>query len=303
MAYTDAVKIDSGFKNLMGFEFSELEKNYFEEASYSIPNLSASDVWTQTDLIEFNNPSAALANGVVYYFDRFVLTPDDDTYFEGQYRAWKLHDPPGSEENTRHTGFVHHARFGPNYIFQLFDNNDTLIGLDQQVEYGIVFNYFNGTLFMNDDAWNDAWATPFKISVYKYIGQTAADLGTVTPSGVNVAGDSIKKKYTCDGSISAHRVIIIKEDDKISYANHSPSTSTFKKGLSLQAGVNGEEIEVLIFGQIDKVGWAWTNYQPVFFDDLGQLTQSPSSSGYIQEVAQVEDGNTIFFNPQIAILR
>jgi len=187
MAFKDSVKIDKAFKNLLGYAYSEEEKYYWEEGIFWALSVASEDIWAESSKITYNDPNSAVANGVAQKLDHYVMTPNSSAFYNGKDRAWTIRETPGDENSALLTGFIPHVRYGDNYRFQLYDYNDNLITVPQMIEHGIIFDYSNGVVVLNNDS-NYTFQTPFKITVWRYVGQTG---GGTTVSGTGCTPDTI----------------------------------------------------------------------------------------------------------------
>jgi len=176
MAFKTTVKTDKAFKNLLGYAYSEEEKNYWEEGIYWALPLDATNLWLESGSIVHNDPAATVSAGIAVKYDQFVMTANSSAFYNGKDRAWNIRVTPGDEGSALITGFIPHVRYGDNFMFRLYDNDDNLITVPQMISEGIIFDYANGVVVLNDDS-AYTFNVPFKITVWKYSGQTGEDVG------------------------------------------------------------------------------------------------------------------------------
>lgn len=182
MAFKTSVMTDKAFKNLLGYAYSEEEKNYWEEGIYFSFPTSATDLWLDSGNIVHDDPDATVAAGIAVKYDQYVMTANSSAFYNGRDRSWNVRVIPGDENSDLITGFIPHVRCGNNFMFRLYDNDDNLITVPQMITEGIIFDYSNGVVVLNDDSVY-TFNVPFKITVWKYSGQTGEDI-TTTSGGV-----------------------------------------------------------------------------------------------------------------------
>jgi len=75
---------------------------------------------------------------------------------------------------------------------------------------------------------------------------------------------------------------------RISEAAHAAEVG----GIAVQAGVEGEAVQVRALGSISDPAWSWTPGF-IYCGDDGVLTQSPASAGWLLPVARSRDAHTL----------
>lgn len=175
MAFKTGVKTDKAFKNLLGYAYSEEEKNYWEEGIYWTMPITAEELWLESDRIVYNDPTSTEEANIALKYDKVEMTANSSAFYNGKDRAWAIRETPGNEGSSLITGFIQHVRFGENFRFQLYDNNGSLISVPTMISEGIIFDYANGVVVINEDS-NYSFPVPFKITVWKYTGKKATDL-------------------------------------------------------------------------------------------------------------------------------
>jgi len=114
----------------------------------------------------------------------------------------------------------------------------------------------------------------------------------------NSSGESLQKELTAGESISALRVVKGAADGKVLINTGGHNLAL---GLSLNSAVLDGDITVLTEGYLQEATWAWDTTKPIFFDSLGQLTQTAPISGFAQVVASPLSTTEIIFNIQQSI--
>lgn len=145
---------DLSFKYLLNKRETSSGKAFYEEFGDDTLNTHMANVWIQT--IADNNPAQAVIDGVAQQYTSFVLTedtsvPNQQCYYA--YSAGRLHDWISD-------------KYGANYAIHLYQNNGTEIFPTDNCQW--LFSYQTGVLIFNGST--AAFAKPFKISGYRYIG-------------------------------------------------------------------------------------------------------------------------------------
>lgn len=96
------------------------------------------------------------------------------------------------------------------------------------------------------------------------------------PGGETVA---VTKKAL--GAISGHRIVRSVSATQVGYADATDITNSDDVlGLTLNAGADGADVQVLTDGEHAFAGWAWTPLEPIYLTGSGMLTQTePSAPG------------------------
>ena len=162
-------KEDRSYKSLLSRETTDsVGKAFYNELPVlsiaSAINIHASNVWSDT--IAFNNPSQAIIDGVAELKTLFALVED---FTVPNHQCWKVEDPPG----TRLLNWIS-DKYGNSYTIHLFDNSGNEIFTTDLV--GWFFDYQTGILTFNGDV--SGKAKPFKITGYRYIGNTVGNVKT-----------------------------------------------------------------------------------------------------------------------------
>lgn len=124
--------------------------------------------------------------------------------------------------------------------------------------------------------------------------------GAVISGSTNVK--LLQSANIAGSAISAYRILRSDPDGKLYVADSSNHTQANQiVGLSLQAAAANSAIPYIIEGELTGT----FNFQvglPVFFDNLGKLTQAKPVSGFTQIVANVINQDTIAFKLQSPVI-
>lgn len=74
-------------------------------------------------------------------------------------------------------------------------------------------------------------------------------------------------------------------------------------GISTGAVLSGNDVTIRTRGKMTEPSWSWTIGLPIFFNELGVLTQAPGTSGYIQELGIALSATEILIEIKQPILR
>lgn len=182
-----ADKTDLSFKKIVGRQYTSTAKEWYEEFPVKPFNLNAEDIWM--DDIP-TTPPASTTSGVEVY-NTLTLQEDVTVNYE---KCWFAEVPVG----TRVGNFIP-PRYGQGYTVRVYDGSDVEIFTTDGS--GWFFDYTTGILTFDNDPSGYGWDdSAFKIKVYRYIGQTAANItiasGTLNASDINndstVSGTTVK---------------------------------------------------------------------------------------------------------------
>lgn len=101
---------------------------------------------------------------------------------------------------------------------------------------------------------------------------------------------------TCAENISALRLVNATDDTSIELADPSAYTTGIVLGVALQAGLLGEDIEVLLFGKLEDVSFTFTLNEPLFLTANGVITSTPPTTGFSVNIGHSLGSGAIFVN-------
>lgn len=169
-----ADKIDLSFKKIVGRQYTSTAKEWYEEFPVKPFNLNAEDVW----LGEIPNVPPSSGTTDIEVYDMLTLQKDVSVNYD---KCWVTEHPIG----TRIGNFIP-PRYGQGYTVRVYDGSNDEVPTTDGSEW--FFDYTTGILTFDNDPSDYGWDdSVFKIKVYRYIGETVADI--VTGSGVLNASD------------------------------------------------------------------------------------------------------------------
>lgn len=203
-------QLDLVFKKFLNRRVTHSVKTYYEEFGDKAFDINAGDV--KVDTIPANNPTQGITDGVVQELTLSVLTEDNSVPDQ---QAWYAGTPA-----LRLRDWIP-DRYGPAYLIKLYDGNDQQIFPTDASDW--IFDYVTGVLLFAGDT--SAFAKPFKVTGYRYIGNFLSSgaggggskhrilfNGTALPDranldftgGVNVTDDATLDKTVIDISAGAY---------------------------------------------------------------------------------------------------
>ena len=128
--------------------------------------------------------------------------------------------------------------------------------------------------------------------------------GPPGPTGpIGPAGGTTIITRTTVAPIGGHRVVIQEADGTVSYADHTdPAHADMALGLTIEAAGAGDEIQILVGGETIEPSWAWDVTRPIYLGATGLLTQTPPTTGFLQQVAIPLAADRIYWQPQPAVI-
>lgn len=100
--------------------------------------------------------------------------------------------------------------------------------------------------------------------------------------------------YTAGEALGGHRVTVI--DNNLAYYADSSNLSHINKplGISSNASAEGEEINIVFFGEMEESSWNWDINKPIWIGLNGLLTQIVPVSGFSCIIAKPITATKIF---------
>lgn len=90
---------------------------------------------------------------------------------------------------------------------------------------------------------------------------------------------------TASAAIGGHRAVILNPSGQAMYADNTDLLHVGRvAGLTLNAALPGTELVVVDNIMVTEPGWSWTPYAPIYLSTLGQITQTPPMSGFLQVI-------------------
>ena len=123
------------------------------------------------------------------------------------------------------------------------------------------------------------------------------------PGPIGPAGGTTIITRTTVAPIGGHRVVIQEAAGTVSYADHTdPAHADMALGLTIEAADAGDEIQILVGGETIEPSWAWDVTRPIYLGANGLMTQTPPTTGFLQQVAIPLAADRIYWLPQPAVL-
>lgn len=134
---------------------------------------------------------------------------------------------------------------------------------------------------------------PVNVSIPIGVPGVKGDKGDTGPSGA-----SSSYSYITGEALGGHRVAVI--DNNIAYYADNSNLSHINKpiGISNNASAEGEEINIVFFGEMEEGSWNWNINKPIFFNSTGELTQTEPTSGFSCIIATPITATKIFINKE-----
>lgn len=169
------------------------------------------------------------------------------------------------------------------------------------------FQGYSGQFVMN-------WQTRSPFGTEQILGDKIQ--GWFTPGSFTVSGDPYTqeladaigaKQYAPEAiaaaSLSALRIVALNDSGRLIYADSSIADHAFRVQGILETAISaGYAIAPLSDGSISDGSWNWAIGIPVFLGTDGILTQTAPESGFILQVATVENATSLSFEIQPPIL-
>ena len=105
--------------------------------------------------------------------------------------------------------------------------------------------------------------------------------------------------------LSASRVVVPTPDGSVVYAdNTNPAHTSLPMWITLAAVLEGDDVLLSVFGQVNDNTWTWTPEQRLFLGANGELTQTPPESPaiFIEEIGVADTSDSMFLDPKMPIV-
>jgi len=110
------------------------------------------------------------------------------------------------------------------------------------------------------------------------------------------AAKRLEDSRVCSEDISALKLVIAISDTNIILANKTDYINSKVLGISLQAGVTGSTIDVLLFGKIEDPFFSFPLNEPLFLDLNGTITNVPPTIDFSVNIGHSLGVGAIFID-------
>lgn len=191
MALSNQTKIDKSFRTLINKEFTTTAKKFYNELGANTINISTTEIWAED---VSSTPGTAVLAGVAKQYTEFTLAPLLGYADSAFYLASGSGFTPGTSidrvtinENLLQRNFIS-DKYGPAYVATLKDAGGNNVPPTDDIDW--IFDYTTGILSIQDPG-AGSYSTPYKISLYQYVGKFAsASIGESLKTG-SVAGSTL----------------------------------------------------------------------------------------------------------------
>ena len=191
MALSNQTKIDKSFRTLINKEFTTTAKKFYNELGANTINISTTEVWAEN---VSSTPGTAVSAGVAKQYTEFTLAPLLGYASSAFYFASGSGFTPGTSidrvtinEDLLQRNFIS-DKYGSAYVAVLKDNGGTVVPPTDDIDWN--FDYTTGILTIQDPS-EGSYSTPYKISVYQYVGKFASASIGESLNTASIAGSTL----------------------------------------------------------------------------------------------------------------
>ena len=191
MALSNQTKIDKSFRTLINKEFTTTAKKFYNELGANTININTTEVWAED---VSSTPGTAVSAGVAKSYTEFTLAPLLGYASSAFYFASGSGFTPGTSidrvtinENLLQRNFIS-DKYGTAYVATLKDAGGTVVPPTDDIDWN--FDYTTGILTVQDPN-QGSYTTPYKISVYQYVGKFASASIGESLNTASVAGSTL----------------------------------------------------------------------------------------------------------------
>ena len=118
------------------------------------------------------------------------------------------------------------------------------------------------------------------------------------------SGTALSFTYQAAYPTSGHRAVTLNEEGKVIYASNDVLTHANRiLGISLNAALEDDLIEVQKLGEVVEPSWNWNTTDPVYLSTDGHLTQvAPNGAAFSVVIGFPVSSTTLFLNIGIPII-
>ena len=191
MALSNQTKIDKSFRTLINKEFTTTAKKFYNELGANTINSNTTEIWSQDVSL---TPGTAVIDGVAKQYTDFILAPllgyaDSAFYFASGsgFTPGTSIDRVTINEDLLQRNFIS-DKYGPAYVATLKDAGGNDVPPTDDIDW--IFDYTTGILSIQDPT-EGSYATPYKISLYQYVGKFASASIGESLSTASIAGSTL----------------------------------------------------------------------------------------------------------------
>lgn len=117
-------------------------------------------------------------------------------------------------------------------------------------------------------------------------------LGETTLISINELSD-VSLDYICGETINSNRVVVLQNGKIYKADNTNLNHLGCVVGISKQAGVLNDTIKVMKFGTTSNTGWNLIVNKLCYFNNIGEIIQTVSTTGFLQSVGIAKSATSI----------
>jgi hypothetical protein len=112
----------------------------------------------------------------------------------------------------------------------------------------------------------------------------------------NMPQSNITKSYIAATNVVAYKAVRVNDNNQLIYADNDFPQVT---GISTESGNTNQAILVATSGSVYSASWNWDTSKLVYVGNNGELIQIAPTEGYVIEVGNVIDSNTINIDVEV----
>jgi len=118
----------------------------------------------------------------------------------------------------------------------------------------------------------------------------------------NITNDNSVFSGVAAEDLGGHRIVVAL-GSQIAYADNTvASHSSIVTGITTQAVLSGEAVNVTISGEVSEGSWSWTLDKPIFLTANGLMTQTAPSTGFLLQVGYPTSTTSMVVDIKTAIV-
>lgn len=111
-------------------------------------------------------------------------------------------------------------------------------------------------------------------------------------------------KFKAGENLNGYRVCYLGADERVYLASNLDLSSISKSLIMTRhSAIEDEDVECVLAGKIYNSGWGLTPGARYFLTTGGQITSTPTTSGYLHEVGTAEKTDTLLINFTRPVIR
>jgi len=127
--------------------------------------------------------------------------------------------------------------------------------------------------------------------------------GPPGPQGPPGSAGAQTLSITAAQNLSGHRMVVATSAGAVYADPTNPAHADALLGITIGAALSGDQVTVLVAGEMIEPSWSWTPGLPLYVTTSGLLSHTPPSTGWVQIAALAVTPTRILLTTRQSILQ